>query len=180
MAETLAGRCVADFTTVGVDLSSRMLAVARDKFECAGFRFAPVHSDLERLPLPDSAFDYVLSAHAIEHSARPLRALAEAERVLAPGGTLIIMMTRCNPATTRLRRRWAVQCGRSRKLATVLRDFGLHEVHSVAYPNSPVCNWLSFCLVAGKHARDDHEFIKANQGSTTSPVGQSFRRRSRN
>ncbi|MBB3226881.1 SAM-dependent methyltransferase [Luteibacter sp. Sphag1AF] len=47
-------------------------------------------SGLEPLPFADDAFGVVLLRHALEVSARPSALLAEAIRVLEPGGTLAI------------------------------------------------------------------------------------------
>ena len=41
------------------------------------------------IPFPDASFDTVLCTEVLEHSAQPLTLIAEMERVLKPGGTLI-------------------------------------------------------------------------------------------
>lgn len=63
---------------------------------------------------------------------------------------MIVTMTRCNPVTRSIQRRWQVQCARSEKLEAVLRDFGMVDVRCLQYPGSLVCNLLSFCCVARK------------------------------
>jgi len=40
----------------------------------------------------DASYDFVLSCHSLEHVANPLRALLEWNRVLKPGGTLILVV----------------------------------------------------------------------------------------
>lgn len=50
------------------------------------------HGDLNRtLPWPDACFDCVYGLSALEHLLNPCRWLAEARRVLKPGGTLVIL-----------------------------------------------------------------------------------------
>jgi SAM-dependent methyltransferase len=49
-----------------------------------------VRGDLERLPFASGSADVVLSFQVIEHLADPHAYLAEIERVLAPGGTVLI------------------------------------------------------------------------------------------
>lgn len=41
----------------------------------------------EELPFEDGSFDLLLSAHVLEHVADPVRVVAEAGRVLRPGGS---------------------------------------------------------------------------------------------
>lgn len=43
-----------------------------------------------QIPLPDSAFDTVVSTEVLEHVPEPLRALKEMRRVIKPGGHLIL------------------------------------------------------------------------------------------
>lgn len=48
-------------------------------------------ADMRALPLPDDSFASVLSVQSIEHVPDPERALAEARRVLEPGGVAIFV-----------------------------------------------------------------------------------------
>jgi SAM-dependent methyltransferase len=72
---------------VGVDPSEGMLGVAR----------ASVHNGLlvracaEKLPFPSRRFDRVFCVNALHHFTRPAAFLAEARRVLRPGGGLLIV-----------------------------------------------------------------------------------------
>jgi ubiquinone/menaquinone biosynthesis C-methylase UbiE len=53
--------------------------------------FADIHADLCELPFDAGGFDLVICSHVLEHVGREGAALAEIRRVLAPGGTAIIM-----------------------------------------------------------------------------------------
>ncbi len=44
----------------------------------------------EQLPIPDESFDLVVCVHALHHIDRPVRAIDEMARVLAPGGRLVL------------------------------------------------------------------------------------------
>jgi SAM-dependent methyltransferase len=75
---------------VGVDLSLPMLERYRAKAAAAGLPPPPtVRADATRLPFPDACFDAVLEVHVLHLIPSWERALAEARRVLAPGGVLL-------------------------------------------------------------------------------------------
>src|SRR3546814_13033919 len=76
---------------VGIDLSREMLAVARANLERAGIRHWQVRQgDLYQLPLANAAFDVALMHQVLHYLEDPEDALAEAARVLRPGGVLLI------------------------------------------------------------------------------------------
>lgn len=74
-------------TAVGIDRSSEMLRLARAKL--AG-RAELRQADLYRLPLADGAADVAILHHVLHFTAQPEAAIAEAARVLGPGGRLLI------------------------------------------------------------------------------------------
>lgn len=67
---------------VGIDFSATMVALARQRFPAIDFR----EGDAEALQLPDASFDAVTMNYGLLHLDRPEAALAEAARVLVPGG----------------------------------------------------------------------------------------------
>ena len=71
------------------DFSEGMLKRAAKK--CAGFANTEVRrADIVALDFPDESFDIVVAANVIHLLDEPLKALAEMDRVLRPGGKLII------------------------------------------------------------------------------------------
>jgi ArsR family transcriptional regulator len=69
-----------------------MLAVARANLERQGLRNVEVrHGDMGQLPLPSGAFDLAVMHMALHYAADPARAIAEAARVLRPGGRLAVV-----------------------------------------------------------------------------------------
>jgi len=69
---------------VGLDLSPTALPLARRH------GVVPVRGDVLRLPFADEVADVVVAGEVLEHVAEPLQLLAEACRVLRPGGTLVL------------------------------------------------------------------------------------------
>jgi SAM-dependent methyltransferase len=69
---------------IGVDVAAAMVVRARRR--CPGLTF--IEGDAQRLPFPDASFDVVTMNFGILHLSRPETALAEARRVLVPGGRL--------------------------------------------------------------------------------------------
>jgi len=80
---------------VGVDRSPTVLA--RGRLLAQRRRAANVtwkRGELEKLPLAAESFDLALLSHALHHAVNPDRALAEAVRILVPGGRLLILELR--------------------------------------------------------------------------------------
>lgn len=50
----------------------------------------PLVARAEQLPIGDGSFDLVVCVHALHHIDRPVRAIDEMARVLAPGGRLVL------------------------------------------------------------------------------------------
>ena len=77
----------------GFDLTPAMLEIARRRIARAGCaaRVAFLEGDATRLPFPDAAFDAVTCAFGFRNFPDPAVALAEAARVLIPGGTLLVL-----------------------------------------------------------------------------------------
>jgi len=82
------------FDVSGVDLAPEMLATCRKRFE--GRSDAKVHfqqADVEHLPFPDGGFDLVVCVGVLGYLLSDERALAEIQRVLKPGGYLLLNLT---------------------------------------------------------------------------------------
>ncbi len=77
---------------VGIDASRDMLAVARANLDKAGILKAAVrHGDILNLPLDGNEYDLVTIHQVLHFLPQPELALAEASRMLKPGGRLAIV-----------------------------------------------------------------------------------------
>ena len=77
---------------IGIDLSREMLAVARVNLGKPGLEHCQVrHGDMYALPFDDASQDAVVFHQVLHYAIKPDTAIAEASRVLRPGGRLVIV-----------------------------------------------------------------------------------------
>ena len=75
----------------GLDMTEEMLALARENQQKAGLTNVEfLKGDIERIPLPDNSVDVVISNCVINLSTDKDRVIAEAFRVLKPGGRFAV------------------------------------------------------------------------------------------
>ncbi len=135
LLELLAPRVTAG---LGVDASRAMLALARARLARPGLTHCAVRlADMYRLPLPDSGFDLVLLQMVLHHAEDPAAALAEAARVLRPGGRLVVVDLAPHgnaDCLQRLAHRWP---GFSDdRMHALLAEAGLAPALSIAVPGA--------------------------------------------
>jgi ArsR family transcriptional regulator len=77
---------------LGVDRSPEMLRLARAKLAEAGLEAAELRQgDMYALPLPSGVADTVILHQVLHYAQNPAAAVAEAARLLAPGGRLLVV-----------------------------------------------------------------------------------------
>ncbi len=76
----------------GIDLTDRAVEITRERLSVRGLAADIRVADAESLPFADSSFDVVYSWGVLHHTPNTPRALLEAERVLALGGRLKVML----------------------------------------------------------------------------------------
>jgi arsenite methyltransferase len=75
----------------GLDMTDEMLALARENQQKAGVENVEfLKGEIEKIPLPDNSVDVIISNCVINLSADKDRVLAEAFRVLKPGGRFAV------------------------------------------------------------------------------------------
>jgi SAM-dependent methyltransferase len=70
----------------GVDIAPNAVALARSNLSQQGLSAALEAADGEALPFPDATFDFVYAHGVVQYTAHDARLVAEAHRVLRPGG----------------------------------------------------------------------------------------------
>ena len=76
----------------GVDLTERAVNLTRQRLADERLEGVVRVADAEDLPFADAEFDIVYSWGVLHHTPNPPKALAEVQRVLAPGGQVKLML----------------------------------------------------------------------------------------
>lgn len=69
----------------GLDFAASMIEMARNHYPGTDF----IEGDAANLPFPDEVFDHVVCAYGVMHLPDPDAAIAEAFRILRPGGSYV-------------------------------------------------------------------------------------------
>jgi ubiquinone/menaquinone biosynthesis C-methylase UbiE/DNA-binding transcriptional ArsR family regulator len=126
---------------VGVDASKAMLALARSRLARAGLTHCSVRlADMYRLQLVEGSFDLAVMQMVLHYAEDPPGVLAEAARVLRPGGRLIVIdlaQHGRDDLVTKLAHRWPGFTDAA--MRTLLADAGLEQEQPLSI-EGPLCN----------------------------------------
>jgi len=81
----------ANVRLTGLDLTPEMLAVAKTRAEKSGRPVQLIEGDAQDIPFADHSFDSVVCTYALCSVPDDARAISEMDRVLRPGGRLILV-----------------------------------------------------------------------------------------
>lgn len=77
---------------IAVDSSAKMIEVGREQALRSGIKNVEFRlGDMEEAPIGDREVDLVFFSQSLHHALHPERALAEAARILVPGGRVVIL-----------------------------------------------------------------------------------------
>jgi len=114
----------------GIDRSPEVLRRARELAERRGMtNIIWKRGDMEKVPMNDASVDVALLSQALHHAEDPGRVLAEAVRILRPGGAVLVLDLREHDQTwvrDRVGDRWLGF--KDDQLRGFLQDAGLRDV----------------------------------------------------
>jgi SAM-dependent methyltransferase len=114
--------------------------------------------ELDKLPLRDASVDVALLSQALHHAPDPARAVAEAARILVPGGRLLVLDLRAHDEAwvrDRLGDRWLGFADDA--LAKLLKDAGLVDVRVAVGARRTGDPFTVIVASAAKAPRPAHE-----------------------
>jgi len=91
LARAFARKAGPQGTVVHTDINFEMLRTGRDRLLDDGLALPTMVCDAEQLPFADGHFDLVSVAFGLRNMTHKDRALAEMQRVLRPGGRLLVL-----------------------------------------------------------------------------------------
>lgn len=144
----------------GIDVSERQLATAQRLATAHGVELTLVHGNAERTPFADASFDFAISEYGAAIWCDPYRWIAEAHRLLAPGGRLVFLghhpwTTVCSPLD-----------GSTPLVEHLVRPyFGMHRIDWTRVPNDPggiehnlaISDWFALFGQVGFDVEGYHE-----------------------
>ena len=121
---------------VGIDQSREMLALARANLAKAGIDNADIRqADMYALPFDAGSFDVVTIHHVLHYADDPAAALAEAARVVRPGGVVLVVDFSPHDLVELKREHAHVHLGfADNQVQGWLTSAGLHPLEPIHFP----------------------------------------------
>lgn len=158
----------------GLDFDSDLLQLAFQRAGIDRARFRAVTADATQLPLRDSVFDVVTLNSILEHVPAWDRVVAEAARVLVPGGVLVLHTSnRWYPFQREVNRfpfyPWLPDAVKRRVLAWIMT----HRRDLVNYTDYPAIHWFSYGTLKAtlrSHGLEPHDRLDLPQTAVLTGV----------
>ncbi len=138
-----------------VDRSGKALAQARERAEREGLNHLTfLEADLHDLPLASGKLDLVVISQSLHHVSEPERVLAEAARILKPGGKVVVMELLPHPEEWVRSRLGHRQLGFAPEdLKAAMEAVGLHKLQLSSAPRDAGSPFKAFLLTGVREER---------------------------
>jgi demethylmenaquinone methyltransferase/2-methoxy-6-polyprenyl-1,4-benzoquinol methylase len=147
----LAAQLVTPVRIEGIDIAPQMLDQAQHALDAAGVPAELRCADVCDLPFADQTFDLVVSASMLEHLVDPRAGLREMARVLRPGASLLVVVTRRGIGGALLGLKYRNAAIEPAALASWMEGAGLADVRQYDITAGPsVARWMSVACVGRK------------------------------
>ncbi len=133
-----------------VDISPHMLERARQSLCDKNLDLTLRRGDIRALPYGNGVFDFVMTAHVLEHLVDPNAALMEMVRVLKPGGLLVACITRRSALGMLVHLMWRTHRVTPDRAENWLLESGLEHTFSLSFDDRVFCRRLSLACVGRK------------------------------
>jgi demethylmenaquinone methyltransferase/2-methoxy-6-polyprenyl-1,4-benzoquinol methylase len=153
------------FALCGIDLSPMMLDKARSRLTRQEVNAELRVADAKHIPYPDNHFDLVVSAHMLEHLAEPEAALSEMNRVLKPGGKMLICLTRKSLFGRHIQFKWRTHTVTESIVNSWMRDIPFSDIRFLTVNTQPAFNNRSLAFSARKAAQTTNGETYENEQS---------------
>lgn len=142
----------------GIDLSTMMISIARDKSRGTGLDFWV--GEAEKTGFESGSFDYITSMFSFHHWGNQEKSLENLHRLLNEGGELIITDINFFGG------RGTNKIVRARKMKKMLLNAGFSEVHQLSSTTTGKYGFLSAAIGAGIAGYNVMQMPETNMGRT--------------
>lgn len=134
----------------GIDISANMLTQANKNLAKLHIKPTLQTGDAGDLPFENNHFDWVMSAHMLEHLDNPFDGLRELVRVTKSGGKLMIVMTRKSILGNYIDLQWRLNRISEATLISWMTTLGLTDIQAQRLGGPIWSNWMSMVFTAKK------------------------------
>jgi len=120
-----------------LDLSGEMLTRGAETLRTEGLVPGLICGDVRSLPDRPQRYDIILSAHLIEHVENAGAVLSALRAALAPGGLLVLVVSKPHWCTALVRLRWGHRAYRPAEMTALLSASGFDNIRTVRFPSGP-------------------------------------------
>ncbi len=134
----------------GMRMDTQGALTAGNRLSNLGIANTMVEADAHHLPFPNNSFELIICAHLLEHFTDPAQLLQEFNRVLKPGGTLILCLTQRSLHGFWVHLKWRAQILRSTEVFQLLAGSGFENVKKLERPRHGIFQRMSDAYTANK------------------------------